>query len=318
MAGQVAPRTTDPTVPGDATAPTERPTPGDVLVSGGGAPVTVFAPGLGASIAETRPFGSGVAGTRVFLTFHGRTYADLADELRRSADAAGARRAVGVSLGAGAIMRLIATAPDRFERLVLVLPASLDSPRPDVSRPPHRGRGRPDRLRERRRAGAGAARPAASVGDGTDPTRAPGLGAGPPNSRALRLGASCGRSRASRRCPTGVCWLPARRRCWCSGRRAMTCTRPRARVTSLQRCRGRSSRSSRPAASCGPTAGPSAPGSVASSRTDPAPRGLLAGRFRLDLSNFLHQREPSADLRAYWRYGSPITSRRTHAIDVSY
>ncbi len=132
MAGQVAPRTTDPTVPGDATAPTERPTPGDVLVSGGGAPVTVFAPGLGASTAETRPFGSGVAGTRVFLTFHSRTYADLADELRRAADAAGARRAVGVSLGAGAIMRLIATAPDRFERLVLVLPASLDSPRPDA------------------------------------------------------------------------------------------------------------------------------------------------------------------------------------------
>ena len=65
--------------------------PLEVLVNGEGAPTTLFAHGLGGSIAETRPFGSGVIGTRVFLHFrgHGRSsapglpfsYADLADEL---------------------------------------------------------------------------------------------------------------------------------------------------------------------------------------------------------------------------------------------
>ncbi len=93
--------------------------------------MTVFAPGLAASVAETRPFGSGVVGTRVFLEFRGLTYARLASELRRVADGAGATRALGVSLGAGALMALVAQQPDRFERLVLVLPAGLDTPRPD-------------------------------------------------------------------------------------------------------------------------------------------------------------------------------------------
>jgi 3-oxoadipate enol-lactonase len=117
----VAGGTTGPTDPGDAQP--------DLLVSGGGLPVTVFAPGLGASFAETRPFGSGVSGTRAFLAFRGLTYGDLAGELRRVADSVAATRAVGVSLGAGAIIRLLATSPDRFERIVLVLPSGLDKPR---------------------------------------------------------------------------------------------------------------------------------------------------------------------------------------------
>ncbi|MET9020742.1 alpha/beta hydrolase [Actinopolymorpha sp. NPDC004070] len=104
------------------------------VLTGSGSPTTVFAPGLGGSVEQTRPFGSGVRGTRAFLEANEKsgqhlTYADLAGDVRRIADELGAARAVGVSLGAGAILRLLATAPDRFERVVLLLPAALDRPR---------------------------------------------------------------------------------------------------------------------------------------------------------------------------------------------
>jgi pimeloyl-ACP methyl ester carboxylesterase len=111
-----------------------------VWVTGSGTPVTVFAHGLAGSVAETRPFGGGVRGTRVFFHFRGYgesppppphwSYDDLAADLAEVADATDASRAVGVSLGAGAILRLLAQHPQRFERLVLVLPAALDRPRP--------------------------------------------------------------------------------------------------------------------------------------------------------------------------------------------
>ncbi|WP_034591231.1 alpha/beta fold hydrolase [Hamadaea tsunoensis] len=106
------------------------------LVTGIGDPVTIFAHGLAQGIAETRVYGSGVTGRRVFFQFrgHGRsdapeagwTYADLARDLRTIADLSGATRALGVSLGAGALCRLLVESPNRFERLVFVLPAVLD------------------------------------------------------------------------------------------------------------------------------------------------------------------------------------------------
>jgi len=111
----------------------------ECVVTGSGDPVTVFAHGLGNGIAETRPLGSAVAGRRVFFQFrgHGRsgappgrwTYADLARDLRAVADLTGATRAVGVSLGAGALCRLLADDPTRFTRVVVFLPAVLDVPR---------------------------------------------------------------------------------------------------------------------------------------------------------------------------------------------
>ena len=111
----------------------------ECLVTGSGDPVTVFAHGLGNGIAETRPLGSAVAGRRVFFQFrgHGRsdappgpwTYADLARDLRSIADLTDATRAVGVSLGAGALCRLLANDPTRFTRMVIFLPAVLDVPR---------------------------------------------------------------------------------------------------------------------------------------------------------------------------------------------
>lgn len=106
-------------------------------------PVTVFAHGFGQGIGETRPLGSGVRGRRVFMHFrgHGRsgapagpwTYLDLSRDLRAVADLTGATRALGVSLGAGALVRLLADNPTRFERVVIFLPAALTSPPADAA-----------------------------------------------------------------------------------------------------------------------------------------------------------------------------------------
>ncbi len=110
------------------------------LITGVGDPVTVFAHGLGGDISGTRPLGSAVTGRRVFFHFrgHGRSdapvgpwsFADLAADLRGVADLAGATRALGVSMGAGALGRLLSDTPDRFERVVFYLPALLNGIRP--------------------------------------------------------------------------------------------------------------------------------------------------------------------------------------------
>lgn len=110
------------------------------LITGTGDPATVFAHGLAGDISGTRPLGSGVTGRRVFFHFrgHGRSdappgpwsFADLATELGEVADLSGATRAVGVSMGAAALCRLIAADPARFDRVVLYLPAPLDGRRP--------------------------------------------------------------------------------------------------------------------------------------------------------------------------------------------
>lgn len=110
-------------------------------VFGSGSPVTVLAHGLGGSASETRPLASRLRGTRVLLEFrgHGRSdalpggwdYDVLAEDLRAVADAVDATRAVGLSLGGGALLRVLATDPDRFERLAFVLPAAIDETRAD-------------------------------------------------------------------------------------------------------------------------------------------------------------------------------------------
>lgn len=111
------------------------------LVVGTGQPVTVVAHGLGGSPADTRPLVGAVAGTKVFPSArgHGPTpvgegpydYALLGRDLEAVADEHGVTRAVGVSMGAGALLSLLARRPDRFDRVVLLLPAALDRPRTD-------------------------------------------------------------------------------------------------------------------------------------------------------------------------------------------
>ncbi|MDX6197020.1 MAG: 3-oxoadipate enol-lactonase [Actinomycetota bacterium] len=109
------------------------------VVTGAGDPVTVAAHGLGASIAETRPLLSGVTGTRVFYAARGHSgdlpapfsYADLGDDLLTVADEHGATRALGVSMGAGALLSVLARSPARFDKAVLFLPGAIDQPRKD-------------------------------------------------------------------------------------------------------------------------------------------------------------------------------------------
>ncbi|RSM51733.1 alpha/beta hydrolase [Actinoplanes sp. ATCC 53533] len=143
--GPSAPRSGRPTLPMPPTQLIETPHGGrlEQLVTGVGEPVTVFAHGLAGDIAGTRPLGSAVLGRRVFFHFrgHGRSeappgpwsFADLAEDLRAVADRAGASRALGVSMGAGALCRLLSATPDRFERIVLYLPSALDGVRPPVA-----------------------------------------------------------------------------------------------------------------------------------------------------------------------------------------
>ena len=111
------------------------------VVLGQGSPVTVFAHGLGGSIAETRPLAARVSGTRVLLDFRGHgdsallddgwDYDGLADDLLSVADAVGASQAVGLSLGSGALLRALSRDPDRFRRLAFLLPAAIDGTRRD-------------------------------------------------------------------------------------------------------------------------------------------------------------------------------------------
>ena len=104
---------------------------------GSGDPVTLVVHGLGATEGEARIPASGVRGTRVVVTLpdHGESpaappdywqYERVAEDVLAVADEVAASRAVGVSLGAGALTRLAAEHPDHFERLALLLPATLD------------------------------------------------------------------------------------------------------------------------------------------------------------------------------------------------
>src|SRR5450631_4600697 len=87
----------------------------EFITTGSGLPATVFAHGMAGSIQTTRPFGSGVRGSRTFMHFRGHgasaapetpwTYAALGGELRAVADHVRATQALGVSMGAGALDR---------------------------------------------------------------------------------------------------------------------------------------------------------------------------------------------------------------------
>jgi 3-oxoadipate enol-lactonase len=108
-----------------------------VEVDGQGDPVTVVAHGLTNSCGELAVFTPMVPGTTVRFCFRGHghssvpergyRFSDFARDLDAVACAYGATRAVGTSLGAGAIMHLLADDPERFQRIVFLLPAGLDT-----------------------------------------------------------------------------------------------------------------------------------------------------------------------------------------------
>jgi pimeloyl-ACP methyl ester carboxylesterase len=109
-----------------------------VEIDGSGEPTTVFAHGLTNSCRELAPFTPSLGGSAVRFCFRGHghssapdrgyRFTDLASDLDAVARAYGATNAVGTSLGAGAIMSLLEHDPGRFDRIVMLLPASLDLP----------------------------------------------------------------------------------------------------------------------------------------------------------------------------------------------
>jgi len=109
-----------------------------VEVEGSGEPIIVFAHGLTNNCRELAAFTPMVPGTKVRFCLRGHGHSDAPpsgyrfEDFARDVDAVarayGATRAVGTSLGGGAIANLLIRKPDRFERLVLLLPAGLDRP----------------------------------------------------------------------------------------------------------------------------------------------------------------------------------------------
>lgn len=114
---------------------------------GTGDPVTLFSHGFSGAIRDTRPFASGIAGTRVLVNLGGHggrpspgpgwTYATIADQLAQALTGSGARRALGVSMSAGGLARLITAghpAALGLEKVAFVLPASWAGFAPEVER----------------------------------------------------------------------------------------------------------------------------------------------------------------------------------------
>ena len=106
-------------------------------VVGDGQPVTVMAHGLTGSRADVAIFAPFLPGTKVLFDFRGHGESErppagsyamdaFAGDVDSVARAFGATAVAGASLGGGATLRLLTRDPDRFERLVFLLPARLE------------------------------------------------------------------------------------------------------------------------------------------------------------------------------------------------
>ena len=122
---------TDKNLPGPET--------GYMSAFGDGAPTTLFIHGFAGSIRDTRPFAVGVTGTRMLMHVGGHggrpspgpdwTYETTASQVAQALAGSGATRALGVSMGAGSLARLITDghpAAAGLEKVAFVLPASFD------------------------------------------------------------------------------------------------------------------------------------------------------------------------------------------------
>jgi len=110
-----------------------------VHVLGAGEPVTVMGHGLTSTYRDFEIFAPFLPGTKVMFDFRGHgdsecpppgsyTTEHFAQDLASVAKEYEATCAAGVSLGVAAIMRILATDPDRFDRLVLLLPGRVPPP----------------------------------------------------------------------------------------------------------------------------------------------------------------------------------------------
>ncbi|WP_166973855.1 alpha/beta fold hydrolase [Brevibacterium atlanticum] len=113
------------------------PDTGYIATFGAGLPHTLFSHGFAGAIRDTRPFGTGISGTRHFLHLPGHggrpspgpgwTYPQIAESLADALRATSATQALGVSMSAGGLLYLLSTAHPviaDLEKVALVLPAS--------------------------------------------------------------------------------------------------------------------------------------------------------------------------------------------------
>jgi pimeloyl-ACP methyl ester carboxylesterase len=109
-----------------------------VEVIGNGDPVTVVGHGLTQSRRDLGLLVPFLPGTKVLFDFRGHgeserpgpghySMDDFAADVHHVAEAFGATCAAGASLGAGASLRLLCHQPDRFRKVVVILPARLRS-----------------------------------------------------------------------------------------------------------------------------------------------------------------------------------------------
>ena len=111
-----------------------------VDIVGNGDPVSVIGHGLTGRKDDLALLAPVLPGTKVLFDFRGHGKSErpppgsysmnaFAADVDAVAGAFDATRVVGVSLGGGATLRLLISQPDRFERLVFVLPARLERSR---------------------------------------------------------------------------------------------------------------------------------------------------------------------------------------------
>lgn len=108
-----------------------------IATFGTGDPHTLFSHGFAGAIRDTRPFGTGITGTKHFLHLPGHggrpspgqgwNYPQIAATLEQALTATSATRALGVSMSAGGLLNLLSTAHPvtrNLDKVALVLPAS--------------------------------------------------------------------------------------------------------------------------------------------------------------------------------------------------
>jgi 3-oxoadipate enol-lactonase len=116
-----------------------------VEVVGEGKPVTVVGHGLTGSRRDFLLLAPLIPGTKVLFDFRGHgdsgrppsgqySMNHFAADVDSVAAVSGATAMVGISLGGGATLRLLRSKPDRFERLVFILPARLERSDPARAR----------------------------------------------------------------------------------------------------------------------------------------------------------------------------------------
>lgn len=117
-----------------------------IATFGTGEPHTLFGHGFAGAIRDTRPFGTGIIGTKHFLHLPGHggrpspgpgwDYGQIAEVLAQALTFTSATQALGVSMSAGGLLRLLSTthpAVGSLNKVAFVLPASFTGFSPEAA-----------------------------------------------------------------------------------------------------------------------------------------------------------------------------------------